>query len=185
MSLVEVTIAAGILLVIALGIVPLLTHALGQNVRGWEATRLANGSKDRMEGVLAGPFASKGLTVPEGDLSLRRVESWTQGVEDRMGDAREGWHDGDPQDRGRVLYQRAITVRQFGLADLENPVGYLEGAVEHHVIGPEVLAGGGRLGGTFPGLVHLKQVEIAARTVRRGGALGAGQRLDVRTFKAF
>jgi len=112
-SLIEVLVAAVILLVIALGMVPLFTQAITSNVEGFENTEVSNYARSRAEELLQLPFNSAPLTVPIGDdmrelkdYYSRNTESWVASID--SGDV--------------ALFTRTTQIRQFGINDLENPL---------------------------------------------------------------
>lgn len=190
MSLIEVLIASGILLAIAVGILPLLMRALANNVRGWEATVVSNETKTELDHVISGPLDGPEIVVPPGSDILSRQQSWAEGAPGIINDPDEGWHDNAPDpptDKGTILWDREIRVRQYNLSDLDQmPVGALgDEGILHYVVTPTALENNARDGGTITAFVHIKQVEIEAEGKRESGALGMGQKLYVRMLKAY
>lgn len=112
-SLVEVLVAALILLVIALGMVPLFTRSITSNVEGFENTEVSNFARSRAEEFLQYPFNSPRLTVPVGQDTLT--------VKDYYSNRDDKWVDTLPS--GDVeLFTRTTEIRQFGINDLDNPL---------------------------------------------------------------
>ena len=70
-SLIEALIAAAILLIIALGLIPLFSRAITDNVNGNDATQATNGSRTQLEDMLGLPFANTRLTVPAAGPGLK------------------------------------------------------------------------------------------------------------------
>lgn len=178
-SVIESLVAALILLFIALGLIPLFARSLRDNTAGNDSTQASNHGKARLEEYLQLPFNNQALTLAAGATTLGTSESWAQGAFDDIGDANEGWWPGAPTDRGRLTWSRNTTVRQFGIADLDD--GRLDNALP---------------GGTQPIFVHLKEVEVRLETERDqgnavGGAfsgageLGGGRRVVFRVVKPF
>ena len=178
-SVIESLVAALILLFIALGLIPLFARSLRDNTAGSDSTQASNHGKARLEEYLQLPFNNQSLTLVAGSTTLGIDESWSQGVHADLGDADEGWWPGAPTDRGRLLWNRSTTVRQYGITDLDD--GRLDNPLP---------------GGTQPIFVHLKEVEVRLETERNqgnavGGAftgaseLGGGRSLTFRVVKPF
>lgn len=168
-SVVEALIAALILLVIALGIIPLFARALRDNTAGADATQASSHGRARLEEYQQLPFNNQALSLAPGDLALGRGESWAQGTRDAFGDGDEGWWDGSPSDRGLLLWTRTTTVRQFGITDLDD--GRLDNPLP---------------GGTQPAFVHLKEVEVRLESERPvESPLGPGREVVFRVLKPF
>lgn len=173
LSLIEVLIAAAILLVVSLGIAPLLLRARADNVRGWEATTVTSHLKTTLDSVLEFDFTSPGLRVPAHGTEQTTIDFWTAGKREVIRDPDEGWC-ADPAGRGAVVWTRTVRVRQFHLRDLGNPGDPANTPFD------EPLAGD-----TSPDFVHLKEIRVGIRGTRRGGALGAGQSYSITMYKAF
>ncbi len=168
-SVVESLIAALILLVIALGLIPLFARALRDNTAGADATQASNHGRARLEEYQQLPFNNQLLTLAPGALTLNRDESWAQGTRASFGDEDEGWWPGTPTDRGLVLWTRTTTVRQFGINDLDD--GRLDNPLP---------------GGAQPAFVHLKEVEVRLESERPvESPLGPGRRVVFRVLKPF
>lgn len=167
-SLVEALIAAAILLVIALGLIPLFARAIVDNTTGNDSTQATNHTRTQLEELIQLPFNHQRLTLPAGAVQSQEVESWTQGVRDQTGDAQEGWWPGVPADKGLPLWTRTTRVRQFNISDLDD--GTLDNPEE---------------GGTQPTFVHLKEVEVQLDNARGGSLLGGGPAQTVRVLKPF
>jgi type II secretory pathway pseudopilin PulG len=168
-SVVEALIAALILLIIALGIIPLFARALRDNTAGADATQASNHGRARLEEYQQLPFNNQALTLAPGSTTLGSGESWAQGTRDTFGDDDEGWWPGAPSDRGLLLWTRTTTVRQFGINDLDD--GRLDDPLP---------------GGTQPAFVHLKEVEVRLESERpTRSPLGPGRQVVFRVLKPF
>ncbi len=112
-SLVEVLVAALILGMIALGLVPLYTRSIRSNFEGFNSTQVSNFAKSRAEAYLQFPFNSAALTVPPGSTELS--------VQDFYSLTDHKWVDtlatGDT-----ALFTRTTTVRQFSITDVTTPL---------------------------------------------------------------
>jgi type II secretory pathway pseudopilin PulG len=171
-SLVEAILASLILLVVALGVLPLFTRAMASNFSGAESTSLSNMATTRAEELYQLPFAHPDLIVPVGTTERAIVEVWTAPLPDDPSPpaGRDGyWREADPTAVSDALVQwtRRTRVRQFNINDLLGD-------------DPEPLAGGTPLGS-----VHVKEIEVEVASGRAGSlALGPNRALRVRLFKA-
>ncbi len=112
-SLVEVLIAALILLVISLGMVPLFTRAITSNVEGFQSTEVANFARSRAEEFLQYPFNSPPLTLDVGKDVREVIDYYSEKLDKWV----------DTVDTGDVaLYTRTTQVRQFAVDDLNTPL---------------------------------------------------------------
>ena len=162
LSLLELLIAMALLAVIAVGILPMMMRSLADTHRGWEATEVSNFALSQIEDQLATPFDSPSLDVGSGLTENLSSRTWVEGDPDQVGDALEGWTD-DPTSKGLLLWRRNTYVRWYNKADLSTPLD----------------------GDTEPTEVHLKEIQVQVTGERQGGALGGGQELWIRVFKAF
>ncbi|HEX6898783.1 MAG TPA: prepilin-type N-terminal cleavage/methylation domain-containing protein [Thermoanaerobaculia bacterium] len=169
-SMIEALIAAAILLIIALGLIPLFTRSILDNNSGNDATQATNHGKTRLEDLIQIPFNHQRLDVPAGSQVGQSVETWTSGALNRAGDANERWWDGatPPVGSGEVLWTRTTRVRQFSVNDLDD--GVLDNP---------------QPGGTQPIFVQLKELEVQLENGKRGTLLGGSQALTVRVVKPF
>lgn len=87
-SIIEGLIAALLLLVVTLGILPLFSRAMNNNVKGNDSTRQSNTAIGAFETSISLPFNSAGLNIPVGatsvvvddTLALKKVNSPTGGA---------------------------------------------------------------------------------------------------------
>lgn len=112
-SLVEVLVAAFILMVIALGLVPIFTRSIRSNVEGFDYTQVSNLAKSRAEEYVQYPFFAPQLTIPGGSEQLE--------VTDYFSDQQHRWV-GAVSTGDVALFTRTTTVRQFGVSDLKTPL---------------------------------------------------------------
>jgi Tfp pilus assembly protein PilV len=168
-SLIESLIAALILLFIALGLIPLFARSLRDNTAGNDSTQASNHGKAKMEEYLQLPFNNSVVDLAPASTQTVVGESWAQGDPAQIGDANEGWVAGAPTGRGRLLWTRQTTVRQYGITDLDDNV--LNNPLP---------------GGTEPVFVHFKEVEVRLESERdTGHALGGGRVFTFRVLKPF
>lgn len=169
-SMIETLIAAAILLIIALGLIPLFTRSILDNNSGNDATQATNHGKTRLEDLIQLPFNHQRLEVPGGADEGLAVETWTTGALNQSGDLNERWWDGTapPAGSGEVLWRRRTRVQQFSVNDLDD--GVLDNP---------------QPGGTQPSFVQLKEVEVELENGKQGTLLGGNQTLILRVVKPF
>ena len=171
MSLVEVLIAAAIMLFIALGVIPYFAQAMQNNAQGQDSTKVANFGRSRLEHFIQLPWSHADLAVTAGtervhEEYFRDEERDGSGVLTKAG----GWFPGTVaagEAAGDiVLYARTTTIQQFTSDDLTTP---LDSTAD-------------------PTAVNVKEIEVRTRSVRTAefsGAslLGGGKQLTVRFYK--
>lgn len=188
MSLIEALIAMALLLLVAIGILPLFTRAMVNNAAGSEATQTANNAREQLEDLGQLSFNNVALRLTGGN-QLLTVEDYYMGEPMVQGDERWAPEDSISE---QVLYERTTRVRQFSLNglrddDADNVIEVIDGIVDDDEDGefdnplPE---------GTDTQFVHLKEVAVEIVTPRAGnsggpGPLGAAPTYHVRTFKAY
>ena len=163
-SLIEVLIAMVILLIIAVGIMPVFTQASVSNVSGNDSTRVSNFARDRAEEVVQYPFNSTEMTItagseaqlpPGGEYFSARDEVWKPGAPTA----------GDPGP-----FTRTTIIRQYHVEALEDGVLDIAEALP---------------AGAAPGDIQLKEIEVTIEGTRvLGSTLGPAKRLTVRVLKA-
>jgi Tfp pilus assembly protein PilV len=167
LSLIEAVVAAFLLLVIALGLIPLFTRSIVDNSSGNDSTQASNHGRTHLEALIQAPFNSQRLAVAAGQPFSQRTDSWAQGNPDELGDASEGWWPGVPTDRGQVLWQRTTRVSQYSISDLDD--GVLDDP---------------QPGGAQSTFVHLKMVEVVLDS-QRSAVIGGGRDFTLRVIKPF
>ena len=173
-SLVEALIAAAILLIIALGLLPVFSRAINDNVSGNDATQATNGSRTELEEMLQLPFGNTRLVVASGQTQTQAKDYYTRAKADaatgtyKIGDATEGWTtDATAAGRGPILWNRTTTVQQYGITDLND--GKLDTPLD---------------GSTQANFVHLKQVQVQIDNPKKD-LFGNGQGITLTVIKAF
>jgi prepilin-type N-terminal cleavage/methylation domain-containing protein len=143
-SLIEVLIALAILAVTVVGVLPLFVKSISNNAEGNQLTEVTSRGRLQLESLLSLPFDDETLTVPDGETMLETQELFSR--------SQERWFEeaAFPADES-ALYSRTTRVRQFSVLAIS------EGDVE--LEDDEALPGG-----TPPGLVHLKEIEVRINT---------------------
>lgn len=165
-SLIEVLVAAVLLLVILLGIIPLFVRASVNRQAGRESTDVASFARSRAEALLQLPFDHADVSVPAGATELVTVEYLLPASETWTTDAAAAT---DAQ------WVRTTRVQQFAAGDL------LDGDTN----GDGDFLDDPRPGGSDPRSIQLKEIEVAVTSPRDAGPFGAGEELTVRVLKAF
>ena len=113
-SLVEVLVASVILLVIALGMVPLYTRAIRSNVSGFDYTQVSNFARSRAEEFLQYPWNSPRLTLPAGETELVFTDAYSQ--QERV------WKTPPLAAGDEELFTRVTRVREVAVTDIDTPL---------------------------------------------------------------
>ncbi len=125
-SVIEGLIAALLLLVVTLGILPLFSRAMNNNVRGNDSTRQANGAIDTFESYGGLFFNSGDMRVLPGTeervvletLALNKIDSPTGGVDVGMSNR---WEPAAAVLAPDVpVMNREITLRQYSFDDFKD-----------------------------------------------------------------
>lgn len=171
-SIIEALVAAAILLIIALGLLPVFSRSINDNVTGNDATQATNASRTRVEEFLQMPFNNQRLVVPAGNTVSTTKDYYTRGVDDsgtdtyEIGSATDGWTT-DTSGRGPVLWNRTTTVQQYAVGDLED--GKLDTPLD------------GSIDASF---VHLKQIQVQIDNPKKD-LFGNGQGITLTILKSF
>lgn len=164
-SIVEVMIAALILLVVAIGVLPLFVNSIVANAQGQDSTSAANFARSRLEEFKSMSFTDPRLTIAAGterqfdEIYLFNAKKWIDGTVPPAGD----W----------ALWSRTTWVRQYQSIDSTQPPPYLTTPLP---------------ASTDPTFVHLKEIEVRVVSNRNttGGksSFGGGKAISARVFKA-
>lgn len=181
-SLIEVLIGFLILLLVLIGLLPIFTRAVIQNVAGKEALVVTNHGGTRLEGLYQLTFNNWEVDITAGS-ARQTVDYWGIGTEDEIGD--EAWV-ADPS--GQLApWRRTTEVRQLSINGVND--NNLDGVLDE-IVGLEDLDHDGYFdnvlpAGATPNAIHLKEVRVVVESQR--GSLGSGQptTLTLRSLKAF
>ena len=145
-SLVEVLIAMALLLLVVIGLLPLFTRSMSNNLQGSEATRVTNIVVDDFERLLSLPFDALPMSLPDGQTTLTADDALLLNA--------NVWHDASsipPGDQAR--FERTTTLRQYNVRDLLDD-GHLDNPLP---------------GGFTPSEVHIKVVDVEVANPRTAG----------------
>lgn len=164
-SLVEAMVAALLLLLIAVGILPLFVQSIVNNAQGQDSSTAANYARARLEEFEQLPFDNVRMTLTAGDelrfdeIYLYNGKKWIDGTLPPAGD----W----------ALWSRTTLIHQYGAVKWDSaPYSYET-----------------RLPSTAKPIdVHLKEIEVTVRSNRNrdatGISLGAGKAVSARAYKS-
>jgi prepilin-type N-terminal cleavage/methylation domain-containing protein len=162
-SLIEVLIAAGIFLVVALGIVPFFTQAIVNNRAGADYTQSTNYAKSELERLFSLPMSSPDLQVTTGTSAVtvafysKATQTWVNPL----------------TGTDVALWTRTVTIRQYSLSGMLNG-GALADALD---------------ASTPAAFVHAKQIQVNVVSGRPtgvlSGPLGGGKQATLSVFKTF
>jgi len=113
LSLVEAAMAAGLMMVVALALLPLFIRAVTDNTSGRESSRLTNFARSEIERYAQVDFFSQELTVADGSELV---------TDDYFSVGSHEWKDGTAPVADPALFSRRVTVRQFSASALEDGV---------------------------------------------------------------
>jgi prepilin-type N-terminal cleavage/methylation domain-containing protein len=145
-SLIEVLIAMGLAGLLMIGVLPLFTKSMSNNVEGNQLTEVTNRARLHLEELMAMPVDAEELTVPDGDLQLVQVDLYSP--------SQDRWIDQDDYAESRdPLFTRTTRVRQFNMSAVSN--------IDLEFEDDEVLPGG-----TPASQVGIKEIVVRVNTGR-------------------
>lgn len=160
-SLIEASIAAALLLVIAVGTLPMMTTALSNNLSGAESSTASNTARSQTEELFQLPFSSPMLTLVAGNELV--TESYFSLSEHK-------WKAGPvPAGSGDALWTRTSRIRQYSVTALDDDLIEPSEALEFDA---------------DLGQIHLKEIEVEVLGTRTAGPLGPSRRVTVRMLKS-
>ena len=181
-SLVEVLLGLTILMIALVGLMPLFTKSIQQNLEGKQSTEATGFGRTELEEMLQVDFNNWMVHVEDGN---ERADHYY-------------WRDSDPATRGEEVWteinpapvaapwEMDSVVRQFGIRDVRDDD--LDGIMEI-IVGLEDTDGDGVWdnplpAGSLPGFVHLKTLDVSLQK-KSTLTMGEPVRLDLQTIKAF
>lgn len=168
LSLLEVLIAAALILTVAVGILPIFISASANNMIGREASAVARIAGEDLETIYPMPFHAAPLGVASGTTETTITEAW---VPTNLAAGEGDWVPESDSYAATPLWTRTRTVRQYSLSDLH----------DNKMLNSP-------LDGSAPeAFVHIKEVELEIISTRgRDVAAGKNARtLTVRFYKTF
>ena len=166
-SLIEALIATGILLLIAIGIIPLFATSILNNSRGADSTTATNHDRSQLEDMIQIPFNAPVLTLTGSATQTESDEWWAPGDTGMLNDSTEGWKSALPT-TGYVPWTRQTIVSQ-----------YQESALDGGVL----QAGAALNGSASPNVVQLKLIQVEVDSGKKG--LNSGEKVVMQYIKAY
>jgi len=158
-SLIEVLVAALILVLVVLALVPLFAQSMSNTLAGREYSVAAQHGRSRADEYYQLPLESEELLVAPGSQETVSTEYW-----DPAGDA---WSTAAPA--APTPWRRTTTVRQYNVNDLLRE-GRLVNELDGGVPAPQV---------------HLREVVVEVESEREGGPAGSGRSVTMTTVRGF
>ncbi|MEM7048753.1 MAG: hypothetical protein AAF604_03800 [Acidobacteriota bacterium] len=184
-TMVEALIAMALLLLVAIGILPLFTRAITNNASGSVSTQIANHARRQLETVYQLPFNNQALTITTG-TERQSIDYFSSGNPKLIGD--EVWTATQPTGTAYSSWTRTTMVRQYSLggsptdADADGVLDLLPGLQDADKDG---LLDDPLSAGTDAGFIHLKEVEVLLQSNGSAQALGPTPDLRIRVLKPF
>ena len=135
-SLIEGLVAAALLLIVTVGILPLFSRAMQNNAKGNDSTRQANGAVDELERSISMPFNSGPMDIVNG--ATQNVETRVIALKNPPETISPRWE--LPADLGAndvPVTTRQRTLRQFSFDDFTDNQNFdspLSGDVEDRLV---------------------------------------------------
>ena len=173
-SLLEALIAAALVLLITLGIMPLFTHSIIQNVSGKESTVATNYSRSSTEELVPLPLDREMLRPPVSQESKETCQDYDEGT---------GWDYvtcGAPL-VGEPTWIRNSFVQQYSIreiydADTASGVPTFQNPIPGYAATDD----------RFDSFVHIRELMVVTEGQRtQGSPLGPGRRVDLTSLRGF
>lgn len=120
-SLIEALVAAALLLVIALGLIPLFARSIDNNSVGSDYSQATMHAKTDLEGLQKMPFHNAGLELDAGVTTLQDVRYVERGIQRGTPVTAFDW-ELDPAAAEPVLWTRTTGLRQFSISAFDDGV---------------------------------------------------------------
>lgn len=181
-SIPEVLVGFFILLLVLIGLLPIFTRAVGQNLAGMVSTEMTTHGGTRLESLMRLGFNNWELRVASGSFRST-TDFWSRNRLDYLGD--EEWV-ADPAGE-LAKWRRTTEVRQFGIHGVRDSDG--DGVIDT-ILGLEDLDRDGRFdhalpAGTAPSAIHLKEVRVHLLSTSHVLGSGSPAELTLSSLKAF
>ncbi len=183
-SLVEVMLGFVILMVALIGLMPLFTRSIQQNLEGKQSTEATGHGRTELEHLLQLDFNNWLVSVLNNDSRTLHLY-WTEADPDKRGD--EHWTPDVPAPPTFASWEMDSIVRQYGIRSVRDDD--LDGILEV-IVGLEDDDRDGVLdnplpAGSQPAFIHLKSLDVTLQKQSSAVTMGAPLRLDLQTIKAF
>ncbi len=192
-SLIEGVVAAALLLVIAVSILPIFTNAINSNLSGGRSSQLSTFVSGDIETVNQAHVDQDAWAIAGSPSGILRLANrfWDIGplydtnVANHLGD--EKWVAGEDDASGPITWYRGATIRKYSLADIQIIISSDSGGV--------VTGGSDPLTDFSPMLfdnpltddsgAHLTEFRVTIKERREALPGAAGKRMTVGHFRTF
>lgn len=178
-TVIEGLVATAILLIVAIGILPLFANSIANNSRGSDSTTASNFGKSALENLSQMPFNNTSLAIGSGATQKVLSEWWKPGA-GPINDTTQGWQSTAPTSTQFTTWTRSTTVEEFGVRDILNSGKFVTPLD----------------GSTQANFVQLKRVTVNVQSSKintvnalgggkQGAVLGGGENIVLQIVKAF
>lgn len=183
-SLVEVLLGLTILMIALVGLMPLFTKSIQQNLEGKQSTEATGHGRTELEEMLQVDF-NNWLVEIETNSERAQHLFWSENNPEKRGD--EYWTEADPHPTV-ASWEMDNVVRQFGIQGARDDD--LDGILEVIVGLEDIDPLDGTLDNPLPAgssrsFVHLKSLDVSLQKKAGTVTMGEPMRLDLQTIKAF
>jgi Tfp pilus assembly protein PilV len=161
-SMIEALIAAALIGIIAIGLIPMFTRAMTDNMAGSDYTRVSNYAKSDEEDFAREPFSNMTTQVSSGQASTQKLEYFNP--------LTTQWVVGTPPAGNKtIVWTRTTTYSQYSINDT-NDDQIFDAPVS---------------GGSPPAEVQLIQAQVTVKAISSVGPEGGRRTTIIRYLKAF
>ncbi|HVR97393.1 MAG TPA: prepilin-type N-terminal cleavage/methylation domain-containing protein [Thermoanaerobaculia bacterium] len=178
-SLIETLIAGAILLIIALGLIPLFTQSMANNSLGNDYAQASTLSKGELESLQKLPFENLDVTVANGKKETQRLGYMEQPALGQAIDPGQ-WEFVDP---GHSRWTRTTVIRQYNVRALNEDDWRLE--EDELKFGGDPILQPGELLDENANTVQIKSIEVQLDSPKRQSILGGINRMTFVLLKPF
>lgn len=178
-SLIEALIAAALVLMITLGVMPLFTHAVVQNVSGKESTISTNYSRSTTEELVGLPLDRDEVRTETGEIERKLCYTYEHPT---------GWKedtDCDPEDHDPPhlypTWARTTLIRQYNINEIyDGDTADGNPTFKNPILGYDVS------NDRLDSFVHIRELMVITEGQREEGSpLGKGRRVDMVELRGF
>ena len=186
-TIIEGLVATAILMIVAIGILPLFTNAILNNSRGSDSTTASNFGKTVVENLAQEPFNNPDLTLASGTTQKLTNEWWKPGA-GPINDSTQGWQSTAPSSSTFTTWTRTTSIQQYGVRDILNSQAPAAGSLQGVLSTPLD-------GSAQSNFVQLKLITVTVQSSKintvnslgggkQGAILGGGETIVLQMVKA-
>jgi prepilin-type N-terminal cleavage/methylation domain-containing protein len=161
-SMIEALIAAALIGLVAIGLIPMFTRAMSDNMAGSDYTRVSNYAKSEEEDFARAPYGVMSTEIAVGSTTAQKLEY--------LNPATLQWVIGTPPaGNSSIVWTRTTTYSQYSIYDTDTDQTF-----DYPVPG-----------GTSPDAVQILQAQVQVKAVSPIGPEGGHRSTIIRFLKAF